>query len=682
MSSSSTWRWTAWRKRGDEMPEKPRPDPDLLLRRLQQKEKKTERTTGKLKIFMGFAAGVGKTYQMLEEAQSLKRDGADVVIALVETHGRHETESLLEGQEIVPRLRIEHGGIILEEMDLDGVLARRPAIALVDELAHTNAPGPRHAKRYQDVEELLAAGISVYTTMNIQHAESLNDVVYQITGVRVRETVPDRILEMADELEIVDLPPEDLLARFNEGKVYIPHKAEQAMRRFFRKGNLLGLREIALRYAARKVDEDMRSYMDRHGIIGPWPAGSRLMVCISDNSLSERLVRIGQRMAADLDAEWFAVYVESPSDRQSSLGAQGQLARNMRLAEELGAKVQILSGQAIAEELLAFARAQNITLMVVGLPRRRLWNRWLRISAVNEIINESGSVHVLVIGSTESEAKEKEVLASDEVMSWRPYYGCLASVAAMTAFCWILHPWLGLINTAMILLLPVVYSGITWGRRAGLVASISAVAALDFFFVPPEFTLAVEDLRYLPMFLVFVIVGIATSFVTDLVRWQGENARQRERFVSALYAFSRELMAAEDQDSLLRYSAKEISEAFQCEVMILLPDENGTLEVRAQMGEHMIFDERRFGVATWVFENGQPAGRGTETLSSASLFYLPLHAKEVTVGVMGVSLGESGRLLSPEQRRLLESFASIIALSLARTMTAPAVASTALNRSS
>ncbi|HPS91509.1 MAG TPA: DUF4118 domain-containing protein [Methanothrix sp.] len=664
------------------MLEKPRPDPDLLLRRLQQKEKKAERTAGKLKIFVGFAAGVGKTYQMLEEAQSLKRDGADVVIALVETHGRHETESLLEGQEIVPRLRIEHGGITLEEMDLDGVLARHPDIALVDELAHTNAPGTRHAKRYQDVEELLAAGIAVYTTMNIQHAESLNDIVYQITGVRVRETVPDRILEMADELEIVDLPPEDLLARFNDGKVYIPHKAEQAMRRFFRKGNLLGLREIALRYAARKVDEDMRSYMDRHGIIGPWPAGSRLMVCISDNSLSERLVRIGQRMAADLNAEWFAVYVESPSDRQSSLQAQGQLARNMRLAEELGAKVQILSGQAIAEELLAFARAQNITLMVVGLPRRRLWNRWLRTSAVNEIISESGPIHVLVIGSTESESKEKEVPAPDEVMSWRPYYGCLASVAAMTAFCWILHPWLGLINTAMMLLLPVVYSGITWGRRAGLVASISAVAALDFFFVPPQFTLAVEDLRYLPMFLVFVIVGIATSFVTDLVRWQGENARQRERFVSALYAFSRELMAAEDQDSLLRYSAKEISEAFQCEVMILLPDENGTLEVRAQMGEHIIFDERRFGVATWVFEHGQPAGRGTETLSSASLFYLPLHAKEVTVGVMGVSLGESGRLLSPEQRRLLESFASIIALSLGRTATAPTVNSPALNRSS
>lgn len=654
------------------MPEECRPDPDALLRRLQQKEQKAERKAGKLKIFVGAAAGVGKTYQMLEEAQSLKKECVDVVIALVETHGRHETELLLEGQEIIPRLRIEHGGIVLEEMDLDGVLARRPAIALVDELAHTNAPGTRHTKRYQDVEELLDTGISVYTTLNIQHAESLNDVVYQITGIRVRETVPDRILQMADELEVVDLPPEELLARFNEGKVYVPPKAEQAMQRFFRKGNLLGLREMALRYTARKVDDDMRSYMDRHGIIGPWPAGSRLLVCISTSSLSERLVRTGQRMAADLNAEWFAVYVESPSERQSAGSNQAQLARNMRLAEELGAKVQVLSGRVIAEEILSFARAQNITLMVVGLPRRILWNRWIRGSVVNEIIRQSGPIHVLVIGSSEAESKEKETAVPDEAMNWMPYYGCLASVAVMTAFCWILHPWIGLINTAMMLLLPVVYSGITWGRRAGLVASILAVAALDFFFVPPQFTLAVEDLRYLPMFFVFFIVGIATSFVTDLVRWQGENARQRERFVSALYAFSRELMAAENQESLLRYAAKEIAEAFQCEVIILLPDVTGILQVRAQMGGHIIFDERRLGVATWVFEHDQPAGRGTETLSSASLFYLPLHAKEVTVGVMGVSLGEPERLLSTEQRRLLESFASIIALTLARTTTTSA----------
>ncbi len=652
------------------MPQESRPDPDALLRRLKQKEHKAEQGGGKLKIFVGAAAGIGKTYQMLEEARSLKRDGVDVVIALVETHGRLETDILLEGQETIQRIGIEHGGITLEEMDLDGVLARRPALALVDELAHTNAPGTRHTKRYQDVEELLSAGINVYTTMNIQHVESLNDIVYQITGIRVRETVPDRILQMADELEVVDLPPEELLARFNEGKVYVPPKAEQALRQFFRKGNLLGLREMALRYTARKVDEDMRSYMDLHGILGPWPAGSRLLVCIGTGSLSERLVRIGQRMAADLNAEWFAVYVESPLDRQATRSDQDQLSRNMRLAEELGAKAQILSSRSIAEEILIFSREQNITLIVVGLPRHRLWNGWPRGSVVNQIIRKSGPIHVLVIGSTEAEARKESMTKPElaESKSWRPYYGGLASVAAMASLCWMLHPWLGLINTAMMLLLPVVYSGISWGRRAGLAASIFAVAILDFFFVPPPMTLAIEDLRYLPMFFVFFIVGIATSFMADLLRWQRENARQRERFISALYGFSRDLMAEEDLTSLLNHAAKKVAEAFRCEVMILLPDENGRLLVRAEMGEHMILDEHRIGVATWVYENGQMAGRGTDTLSSASLFYLPLHAKEVTVGVMGVSLGDPDRLLSPEQRRLMEAFASIIALTVARTV--------------
>ena len=314
---------------------------------------------------------------------------------------------MLQGQEIVSRLRLEHGQIVLEEMDLDGVLARHPTIALVDELAHSNAPGSRHAKRYQDVEELLDAGISVYTTMNIQHVESLNDIVYQITGVRVRETVPDKIMQMADELEVVDLPPEELLARFSEGKVYIPPQAEQAIHRFFREGNLIGLREMALRYTASKVDEDMRSYMERHGILGPWPAGSRILVCISTSDLSERLVRIGQRMAADLNAEWYAVYVESPQERPSDEAATDRLARSMRLAEDLGAKVQTLSGQSIAEEIISFAQSQNITLLVVGLPRKSLWKRWLRTSVVNEVISQSGPIHVLVIGNTESKEPEK-----------------------------------------------------------------------------------------------------------------------------------------------------------------------------------------------------------------------------------------------------------------------------------
>ena len=463
-----------------------RPRPDALLRRLKREEQEAKPGRGLLKIILGSAAGVGKTYHMLEEAQSLRKDCVDVVAAIVETHGRPETEALLEGLEVIPRHHVEHGGVTLEELDLDAVLERHPTIALVDELAHTNAPGSRHDKRYQDVEELLEAGVNVYSTLNIQHIESLNDIVYQITGVKVRETLPDRIVELADEIEVVDLPPEELLQRFRDGKVYFPPKAEQAMQRFFRKGNLLGLREMALRYAARKVDEDMRSYMERHGIIGPWPAGSRLLVCISASPLSERLIRTGQRMSADLDAEWFAVYVESPQEAPSTEAAKDQLSRNLRLARELGARVQVLIGRNIAEEILAFAREHNVTLIIVGLPRRSLWNRWLRGSVVNEVISQSGQIHVLVIGGTETEQKKEADTAPAVSGSWQPFYGSLASVAATTGFCWIFQHWLGLINIAMILLLPVIYSGMTWGRRSGWVASFLAVISSGFLIRPPS----------------------------------------------------------------------------------------------------------------------------------------------------------------------------------------------------
>ena len=641
-----------------------RPDPDQLLRRVSLEENVSSSSRGHLKIILGAAAGVGKTYQMLEEAQQLKKSCLDVVVALVETHGRHETEVLLEGLEEIPRCRLDRGGLDVEEMDLDAVLARHPAIALVDELAHTNAPNLRHAKRYQDVEELLDAGISVSTTLNVQHIESLNDIIFQITGVRVRETLPDRILESADEIEVVDLTPEDLLQRFKDGKVYVPSQAEQAVQRFFRKGNLLGLREIALRYAARMVDEDMRTYMEGHGILGPWPAGSRLLVCINASTFSERLIRIGQRMAADQDAEWFAVYVESPEEISAT---RDQLARNLTLARELGAKVQVLSAQNIAEEIIAFSRERNITVIVVGLPRRRLWNRWWRGSVVNEIIKRSGQIHVLVIGGAEANLAKQEAASLAGDMNWRQLSGSLLIVAATVAFCWMLESQLALINIAMILLLPVIYSGMTWGRRSGLITSLLAVVALDFFFVPPRMTLAFEDLRYLPMFIVFVIVGIITSFLADLVRWQGESARQRERFVSNLYSFSRNLMAAGNGEELLSCAAREIAQAFECEVMILLPDETGRLKERAKMGEHLIFDERKLGVATWVLRHGQEAGHGTQTLSSATLFYLPLKTKEVTIGVLGVGLGKGEQLLLPEQKRLLEAFTNILALALDRS---------------
>lgn len=648
-----------------------RPDPDRLLQRLSNEEKLSS-SRGHLKVFLGAAAGVGKTYRMLEEAQQLKNTCTDVVVGVVETHGRPETAVLLEGLEVIPCCLLDRGDLKIEEMDLDAVLARHPAIALVDELAHTNAPGMRHAKRYQDVEELLDAGISVYTTLNVQHIESLNDIVYQITGIRVRETLPDRIIELADEIEVVDLTPDDLLQRFRVGKVYVPAQAEQAMQRFFRKGNLLGLREMALRYTARMVDDDMRSYMERHGILGPWPAGSRLLVCINASTLSERLIRIGQRMAADQDAEWFAVHVQSPEDTTSTDPSRDQLARNLTLARELGANVQVLSAQNIADEILSFSKEHNITVIVAGLPGSRQWSKWWRRSVVNEILKHSGPIHVLVIGGSEADTRKTEASSLAGDADRRQLFLSMAVVAATVTFCWLLQNQLGLINIAMIMLLPVIYSGMTWGRGSGLIASLLAVASLDFFFVPPRMTLAVDDLRYLPVFMVFVILGIAASFLADQVRWQGESARQRERFVSALYSFSRRLMASANAEELLESAAREIADVFKCDVMILLPDESGRLRERAAAGEHMILDERKLGVASWVFKHGQEAGHGTETLSSATLFYLPVRVKEVNVGVLGVGLDETEPLLLPEQKRLLQAFANILALALARGMNSSA----------
>jgi two-component system sensor histidine kinase KdpD len=648
-----------------------RPSPSALLRRLQHEEQESKRTSGRLKIFLGSAAGVGKTYQMLEEAQSLKEQGQDVVVALVETHERKETEDLLQSLEIIPRREIEHQGITLSELDLEAVLARHPAIALLDELAHSNAPGMRHDKRFQDAEELLSAGISVYTTLNIQHIESLNDVVYQITGVKVRETVPDRILELADQLELVDLPPEELLRRFKEGKVYVPPQAEQAMSRFFRMGNLLGLRELALRYTARHAEGEMLSYMEMHEILGPWPAGSRILVCISDSSLSTQLVRIGQRMAAEMDAQWFAVHVESPQDASFGEAARDQLQVNLQLAEELGAKVEVLSGHNTADELMIFAKAHNITLIVVGLPRKRRRVNFWRGSVVNELILRSGAIHVLVIGSTaELQPGLKMLPALTKYdwskYDWRAFLGSSMSVAATVAVCWLIKDWLEFVNIAMILLLPVVYSGTMWGRRAGLVSSLLAVASLDFFFVPPVFTFSVADLRYLPIFFVFAIVAIVTSLLAELVRWQGESARQREKFISALYTFSRDLMGARTSEELLSLITKSISEAFDCDVRIFLPNRYGQLQVVAPERDSGIAEERELGIATWVFQRGLKAGRGTDTLSSTTWSYLPLKANETIAGVLGVNLRRSSQHFQSDQRQLMDSFANIIALSLSR----------------
>ncbi len=643
-----------------------RPDPDELLRRLKKEKKREAPGRGRLKIFLGYSAGVGKTYQMLEEARILKNKGIDVVVGLVETHGRSETETLLEGFEIVPRSRKEYQGIFLEEMDLDAVESRRPAVLIVDELAHTNVPGSRHGKRFQDVEELLGMGIDVFSTLNIQHVESFKDVVYQVSGVRVRETVPDRVLTLADEIELVDLPPDALLQRFREGKVYIPAKAQQAMFRFFRKGNLLALRELVLRFTTQHAEKNLQAFMASEGVVGPLPAGSRILVCVSASPFSQKLIRVAQRFSADMDAEWFAVHVDLMQSGRPDERVRSQLAENLNLAEEFGGKVATLPGISAAVEVLKFAHSHNVSLLIVGYPGRPRWREFLFGSFVNDIVRRSGTMHVLVVGSQERQLPRRKILFSPGEYGRQSWFAGVVSVAVMTGICLVLRPYLEFVNVAMLLLLPVVFSSVLWQWSAGISASLLAVALLDFFFVPPFYTFAIGDLRYLPSFFVFFAVAVITGLLADMVKRQQGNAVKRERFVSALYSFSRDLMTARALDEILDKANRTISDAFQCEVVILLPDSSGSLKLASKSDEEILFSENDFGVATWVFQQGRPAGQGTETLSSAAWRFLPFKDQRGIFGVLGVHTRQPGQFLSPE-KRLLDAFANIVALALART---------------
>ncbi|OGI29399.1 MAG: hypothetical protein A2287_03340 [Candidatus Melainabacteria bacterium RIFOXYA12_FULL_32_12] len=647
------------------MTEAQRPSPDEILKRIQEEareEEKTKQAKGRFKIFLGYIAGVGKTYRMLQEADSLRSQGIDVVVGVAETHGRVETEALLQGLEIIPKKKIEYKGITLEEMDLDAILERHHRVAIVDELAHTNVNGSRHTKRYQDVEELLNAGIDVYTTLNIQHVESIIDIVYQISYVKVEETVPDRILELADEIELVDLPPEKLLERLREGKVYIPQKAEQAMQKFFKKGNLLALRELALRYTAKQVDEAMRTYMERYAIRGPWPVGSRLLVGFSASPTSEKLLRITHRMAIDLDAEWYAVYVESPQQVEQSKQAMTQLEKNIRLAEELGAKVVSLSGNIIADEILNFARQKNINLIIAGLSHRSSIEEIFKGTVLNELVKKSGSINVLIVGN-ESYKKPSFEKPPTAKKDYKPYFISFISVALLVAMGWFLRPWLEPFNFGMLLLLPVIASSIIWGVRVGLFTALIAVASFDFFLIPPYLTFRVSDIRYLPSFLVFIIISLIVSLLAKGIRWQTESTRNRERFLSSLYSFSREIMTANTIDDILQRSVNSIYEAFDSNTFILLPNKNNELRIEAKQGQ-IDFDEKEKAVAIWAYQNGMPAGRNTNTLSSAKWHYLPLKSEDKVVGILGINPVHADKFLSPEQQRLLESLSNIIALYL------------------
>lgn len=640
-----------------------RPSPEAFLRLAQEEAAQAER--GRLKIFLGYAAGVGKTYAMLEDGRQRKGEGRDVVAAYVESHGRAETDALLEGMEIIPPARIEYQRVTLREVDVDAVLARRPRIALVDELAHTNAPGSRHEKRWQDVEELLAAGIDVYTTVNVQHFESLNDVVVQITGIAVRETVPDSLLDQAAEIRLVDIPPEDLLQRLREGKVYVPEQAAFAAEKFFRPGNLIALRELSLRRAASRVDEEMRAYMESRAIPGPWPAAERLLVSVSGSPYSERLIRTTRRLADELKAPWFTVYVETPGDGRHEQENRERVWKDLRLAESLGAQVATVSATSVAAAVIDYARRHNITQIVVGKPAKPRWREFLRLPLVDQIIRLSGAIDVHVVSFEPAEAQKGPAIPRQRrPLSLTGYMASLALVVAATFVCLLVRPFLAPTNMVMVYLLAVVLAALRLGLKPAILTAFLGVLAFDFFFVPPRLTFAVVDTQYLITFAALFTVGVVISSLVSKVRERAEAVREREVQTASLYYLSRDLAAVADIETLVQVVVRNIGESLAAGSTVLLP-KGDRLEVAAA-SKGLKPDVKEMAVADWAFRNRQPAGQGTETLVSAGLLYLPLQTSGNILGVLGVRLKNVADYRSTQIRRLLDAFVTQTAMALER----------------
>jgi two-component system sensor histidine kinase KdpD len=641
-----------------------RPDPDALLARIEVERVRAER--GRLKIFFGASPGVGKTFAMLAEAQVLRAQGQDVVVGVVETHGRAETARLIEGLDVLPRKLVEYRGHSLEEFDLDAALARKPALLLVDELAHTDAPGSRHPKRYQDVHELLAAGIDVYTTVNVQHLESLNDIVGGITGVKVRETLPDRVFDDADEVVLVDLTPDDLLQRLKEGKVYFAEQAARAIQNFFRKGNLLALRELALRRTADRVDTQMRIYRVENVARAPvWKTGDAILVGVGPHG-DEPVVRAAARLAAALEAGWHAVYVETPGLARASPARRRTILATLKLAQELGAQTATIAAPDPASALVDYARTHNLGRLVLGrtTTRRGMLGWWQR-GQVPRVCDRAPDLDVLLIGreaeaegpSTEEEAGEP---AGD---AWLRYGGAIALSAAATLIAFPLQQWFERSNIVMLFLLAVVGAALAFGRGPAIVAAVVNVLAFDFFFVPPQFTFAVSDAQYVFTFVVMLIVGLVVGQLTATLRHQARFASQGEERARRLFEMARELSAALAPEQVGEIGERYVAAASRGKVAILMLEQDETLrEVAAEAGKVAI----DMAIARWVVDHAEPAGIGTDTLPAAGKLYLPLKAPVRTRGVLVFEPADTAQLLIPEQRRLLETCAALIAIALER----------------
>jgi two-component system sensor histidine kinase KdpD len=645
-----------------------RPSPEALLAEARREGKGS---LGRLKIFVGAAPGVGKTYEMLQAARAKVNDGVDVLVGVVETHGRKETEALLEGLTVLPRKPTIYINRILSEFDIDAALKRRPQLILMDELAHTNVPGSRHPKRYQDVEELLDAGIDVYTTVNIQHIESLNDVVAQITRVRVREVVPDEILDRADAIELVDLTPEDLIQRLKEGKVYVPKQAERALKHYFSPANLTALRELALRRTAERVDEQLLEQMQARAIQGPWAAGERILVCVNEDPRSAALVRYTKRLADRLHASWIALSLETGRSLQLGDEQKDRIAETMRLAERLdGEAVSLPAKQRrIADDIIAYAQKHNITHIIVGKSARSRWFELLHGSIVHDLVRRAGNISVHVMAGEEPEEGQAAggSVAADASQAFDPlpYAIASAAVAAALGISAMLRPLLGIENVDLIFLTAVVGIAVRYGLWPSLFASVAASLAYNFFFLPPLYTFTITDPTNLAAFALFASLSVLVSNLAARGRTKAVAAHDRVRAVESLYAFSRKLSGAGTLDDVLWATAHQIASMLKVRVVLLLPD-NGTIAVKAGYPPEDALDEPDLAAAKWSWEKNRPAGRDSDALPGAKWLFQPMRTGRGPIGIVGICRDEPGPLLRVEQRRLMDALMDQSALAIER----------------
>ena len=649
-----------------------RPDPDQLLAKVNSEAAQALR--GKLRIYFGSSAGVGKTYAMLLEARKLVREGRAVVAGVVETHGRIETAALLEGLTVIPLRMVDYRGKSLPEFDLDEALRLAPALVLIDELAHSNVPGVRHPKRWQDVEELLAAGIDVFTTLNVQHLESLNDVVGGITNVRVWETVPDTVFDEADEVILVDIPADELLARLKSGKVYAAPQAERAASNFFRRGNLMALRELALRRTADRVEGDVQAYRVDRAIGSVWKTANGLLTCVGPDAGGERIVRSAARLAGQLNAEWHAIYVETPALQRLPAARRENILATLRLAEDLGATTAVLANAQVAESVVAYARAHNLSKLVIGRdPARRLWP-WQRSSG-QRLALLAPDIDLVEIGRSQSVPESGNALRgavplagleTDERGTRKRlrYLWATLSCIGVSLLSLPLAPHFDRSNIIALFILAVVLIGRWFGRGPAALAALLSVGSFDFFFVPPRFSFAVSDVQYLLTFFVMLAVGLITGQLTAGLRFQARVASHREDRTQSLYGIARDLSGAVEIDQVVKISAACIEQTFRATAALLLPAENGQLIPMQSTGPAPLPVD--VGIAQWAFDKGQPAGFGTDTLPGSDILYLPLRAPERARGILAIKARNRRLLRIPEQRQLLDTFAALIAIALER----------------